>query len=114
MPVPACVHVYVSCVVSVEDGFRVSHPPPFPSPKLTPNQSLKPTRKGFKIQPVHLGGVAEGEGLFMLHTYKDLPSAQQVRRMFGVSGGRVGVFWGEVGGFQVGVERHGIPVDPFD
>lgn len=39
-----------------------------------------PLHTGFKVQPVHLGGMAEGEGLFMLHTYSDVPNAQQVCR----------------------------------
>lgn len=47
---------------------------------------------GFKVQPVHLGGTSEGQGLVMLHTYPDIPNAQQVRVLSLV--GCVGAFVG--------------------
>lgn len=33
---------------------------------------------GFKIQPVHLGGMGENEGIFMLHAYPELQKTTQV------------------------------------
>uniref|UniRef100_I2CSD8 Uncharacterized protein n=1 Tax=Nannochloropsis gaditana (strain CCMP526) TaxID=1093141 RepID=I2CSD8_NANGC len=33
---------------------------------------------GFKIQPVHLGGTGESDGIFMIHTYPELERATQV------------------------------------
>lgn len=51
----------------------------FGSPSVLSTQHPTHPPTGFKVQPVHLGGMAEGEGLFMLHTYSDVPNAQQVR-----------------------------------
>ena len=36
------------------------------------------THTGFKIQPVHLGGMSESDGIIMLHTYSDLQKATPV------------------------------------